>query len=224
MLADAVGWRRRNPDAAFRRGLALLVAGTFVLRLVMGASTSWALDDFTYREMLAGAFSIELLTTAHSGHVSPIGLLAQWAVQHVFPGRYVPLMVVSALLVALAQVGVGLWARRTYGPRTLGLVIVAFLGLTTMLLELATWWSVALYAAPMVAASAWLLYFTAGYLQTGRGRGLLIACLLLGLLSSVKAILLPLLVLIVAAVARGASAPGYRGLRRWAVCGSLSRA
>jgi hypothetical protein len=195
-----------------------VVAATFVLRLAMGATTSWALDDFVYREMLAGPFSVELLTTPHGGHFSPIGLLVQWAVQHALPGRYVPLMVISALLVGLAQVGVGLWARRTYGSRSMGLALAAFLGLTTMLLELATWWSVALYAAPMVAASAWLVYFAAKYMQTGRGHVLLIACMILGLLSSVKAVILPLLVLIVAAVTPlgGASAPGYRAaLRRW---------
>jgi hypothetical protein len=168
--------------------------------------------------MLAGPISIEVLTTPHGGHVSPIGLLAQWSVQHALPGLYVPLMGISALLVALAQVGVGLWARRTYGERGLALVVAAFLGLTTMLLELATWWSVALYASPMVAASAWLLYFAAQFMETGRGRGLLLACLFLSLLSSVKAVLLPVLLLTFAAVTplAGARPLGYRGaLRRW---------
>ncbi|MEZ5186913.1 MAG: hypothetical protein R2720_14310 [Candidatus Nanopelagicales bacterium] len=177
----------------------MVVAATFALRLAIGASTSWALDDFQARERLSAPLSAGQLFADHGGHLNPIGSLLQWFVQHALPGRYVPLMVISAALVGIGQLIIARWAARMYGYGAQPLVVAGFLGLSMMLYEVATWWSVAVYAAPMVTASSLLLLLTSQYLRTGTRFLAVLLVFVLCLLASPKAVLLPIVLVTVAA-------------------------
>jgi hypothetical protein len=190
----------------------LIVIVTITFRTWLGARGSFTGDDFEFRSMTSGPLSWDVLFTGHNGHLNPVGLLLQWLTQRVFPGMYVPLMTISAALVAVAQAFVGMWARIIFGPRWIGLFAAGFTGLSLMGLELATWWSVALYAAPLLAFTAILIWASTRYFLSQTSLHLPLTVSALCLLSSSKAVLLPLLILsLAAAYPLGVQSPlGFR--------------
>ena len=200
------------PARVYARWLIVIVAITFIFRTWLGARGSFTGDDFEFRSMISGPLSWDVLFTGHNGHLNPVGLLLQWLTQRVFPGMYVPLMTISAALVAVAQAFVGLWARTVFGPRLIGLFVAGFTGLSLMGLELATWWSVALYAAPLLAFTAILIWTSTRYFLGRTSLHLPLTVFALCLLSSSKAVLLPLLIIsLAAAYPLGVKSPlGFR--------------
>lgn len=181
-------------------------------RTVFGARGSFTGDDWGFRAAMSGPLSLGRLFQGHNGHLNPIGLLLQWLVQHVFPGRYVPLMVVSALLVAAAAGLAAWWFQTTFGRRWAGISVALVVGISPMMLELITWWSVALYAAPLILTSWMTVQFVTlhvlGRASTVTVLTIYSACLL----SSSKAVVMPILMVgLVAGLALGESRPrGYR--------------
>lgn len=208
--ADRLGRRTYVLSVAVVLGLAL------AFRIAFGARGTFTGDDWTFRESMAQPFSLARLFEGHNGHLNPIGLFLQWALQQAFPGRYVPLMITSALLVVASAAVAAWWFAMVFGRRWTGIAVALITALSPMLLELMTWWSVALYAAPMVLA-AWLTVVLTTRYASGRGSAVWVLVAYAGcLLSSSKALLLPLILLgLVAGLALGSTAPaGFRrGLR-----------
>lgn len=204
--------RRQLRSELYWKIVATLVATTFMIRAWVGGRTSFAFDDFRLRETTSGTLDPHMLFTSHNGHVNPIGLLLQWVIHHAFPGRYVPLMLLSAALVAVAQFLVTRWCVVVFGHSTIGIAGCLIVGLSPLTLELATWWSVAVYAGPMLAAATWLLWESTGSLLGQRPRWRTWLALGVCLLTATKAVLLPLVVLgLAASYPLGAATPlGYR--------------
>ncbi|HQR78885.1 MAG TPA: hypothetical protein PLT68_01560 [Actinomycetota bacterium] len=203
---------RSLPGSTYSRSLLLLVAATLVFRIALGSRASFTGDDFIFRAEMADGFSLKAVLAGHNGHLNPLGLTLQWILQHAFPGRFVPLMVLSALLVAGSQLLAATWVTEVFASRWLAIAAAAVTGLSPMLLELATWWSVALYAAPMVAA-AWLTVLVTTRFMLERAALWMVLCAYsLCLASSTKAVLIPMLLLgIAAGIGLGRQRPlGFR--------------
>lgn len=184
---------------SYFQAITMVVVGTLVFRIALGSRASFTGDDFGFRASMDGSYSIDRVLAGHNGHLNPLGLTMQWIVQHAFPGRFVPLMVLSAFLVSCSQLAAAAWVSDVFGARWLGVAAATVTGLSPMLLELATWWSVALYAAPMVA-TAWLtVWVSTRYMYERASLGFAVGSFWLCLASSTKAALVPILLVGLAA-------------------------
>lgn len=223
--------RDRMSTGQYGRAVAIALAAALVFRIAFAGRGTFTGDDWIFRELTSGRFSPDMILYGHNGHLNPVGLTLQWVLQQVFPGRYVPLMVLSAVLVVAGAALAALWFAVVFGRRPAGVAVALITALSPMLMELMTWWSVALYAAPMVLTSWLTILLTTRYaLGRVRLRWVLVA-LVLCLLSSSKALLMPLVMLgVMAGLALHREAPlGFRRavrthLRLWSGVAAVTAA
>lgn len=186
-----------SKDSLSRRAYLIAVAVVLslagVFRVAFGARGSFTGDDWTFRSMMADGLSLGRLFTGHNGHLNPVGLLLQWIAQQAFPGRYVPLMVISAALLIASAAVAAWWFQTVFGRRWAGVAVAVVVAVSPTTLELMTWWSVALYAAPLILTSWLTVQFTTLYAMRRCALWVPLLAFALTLLSSSKAIVLPVL-------------------------------
>lgn len=178
-----------------------VIAATFLFRVWFGQRGYYVGDDFLLRNSATQPLSFDYLFAGHNGHLNPIGSAVQWLLQRLFPDSYLALVLFSAACVAGFQVACAAISDRLSGPRWLGVFVAAFAGLSLFTLELITWWSVAIYAAPLLLSAGLALYFCVRAMESGIARDWLfmLVAVAAAFLSGTKGLLLPVLIFVVVA-------------------------
>ncbi len=178
-----------------------VIAATFLFRVWFGQRGYFVGDDFLLRNAATQPLSVDYLFAGHNGHLNPIGSAVQWLLQRLFPDSYLALVLFSAACVAGFQISCAAISERLSGPRWLGVFLAAFAGLSLFTVELITWWSVAIYAAPLLLAAGVALYFCVRAMETGIARDWLfmLVAVAAAFLSGTKGLLLPVLIFVVVA-------------------------
>lgn len=130
-----------------------------------------SLDDFIFRYWAhTSPLTLEYLFRPHGGHMNPIGLLGQWALQRAFPGS-VPAVMVYVLLWQTAGLAV-LWRLmlRLTGRNASALIAFTVGAFSMFGFEVGVWWAGAIYAGPFIFFTLLSILFLVRALQRAPGR------------------------------------------------------
>lgn len=207
---------------------ALTVAATLVA-LVPLAVHAWAAlhggfyqDDFliTYRAAHAGPFDPSYLFQDYQGHLAPGTFMLAWLVTAIAPLHHA--VAVVPLLLGQVAAAALFWCLlvRCFGRRWALLVPFTVFAASTLLLVPTLWWAYGIQLVPVVLATAGALHAHVRYLQEGRRRhaAYTVLWVLAGLACYEKAVLIPLLLVVVTVLL---GEPVRRHPRMWLAHGAL---
>ena len=196
----AAGLRGLLRDRVFLAGLAI-AALAVLLRAYVLTQSNFVEDDYLFFAAAdAGELSPDYLFDLHKGHLMPGALFLVYFQTAFWPYQWwlsagVMLVVQAAAHLAFLRLLWELFGRRW--ALLVPLTVFAFAPLTVPVLG---WWSAALNAVPLQLALALALLWTVRHLRTGELRAAWLAtgAIVFGMLFTVKAMFLPVLVLAVA--------------------------
>ncbi|MEU3310888.1 hypothetical protein [Nocardiopsis sp. NPDC006832] len=188
---------RVRSDRVFQLGMLIVAVATILKVYVLGESY-FVEDDFLF---FAAANSSDLtpefLLELHKGHFMP-GAMFLIYLQNAFGAYHWVSAAGTMLLLQVAAILVFfrlLW--ELFGRRWALLVPLTVYALAPLTIPVLGWWAAALNAVPFQLSVALALLFTVRYLRTGVTRYVwwVVAAVVFGMLFSVKAMLLPPLLL-----------------------------
>ena len=188
---------RVRSDRVFQLGM-LIVAVATVLKVYVLGESYFVEDDFLF---FAAANSSDLtpefLLELHKGHFMP-GAMFLIYLQNAFGAYHWVSAAGTMLVLQVAAILVFfrlLW--ELFGRRRALLVPLTVYALAPLTIPVLGWWAAALNAVPFQLSVALALLFTVRYLRTGVTRYVwwVVAAVVFGMLFSVKAMLLPPLLL-----------------------------
>ena len=191
------GLGRVRSDRVFQLGM-LIVAVATVLKVYVLGESYFVEDDFLF---FAAANSSDLtpefLLELHKGHFMP-GAMFLIYLQNAFGAYHWVSAAGTMLVLQVAAILVFfrlLW--ELFGRRWALLVPLTVYALAPLTIPVLGWWAAALNAVPFQLSVALALLFTVRYLRTGVTRYVwwVVAAVVFGMLFSVKAMLLPPLLL-----------------------------
>ncbi|WP_017576178.1 hypothetical protein [Nocardiopsis kunsanensis] len=196
----AAGFRRLLRDRVFLAGLAI-TALAVLLRAYVLTQSNFIEDDYLFFAAAdAGELGPDYLFDLHKGHFMPGALFLVYFQTAFWPYHWwvsagVMLAVQAAAHLAFLRMLWELFGRRW--ALLVPLTVFAFAPLTVPVLG---WWSAALNAVPLQLALALALLWTVRHLRTGelRAAWFAVGAVVFGMLFTVKAMFLPVLVLAVA--------------------------
>ncbi|RNL84657.1 hypothetical protein EFW17_12060 [Halostreptopolyspora alba] len=203
------GWARAATDAV-GRGLsdrivlvgALLIAASLAMRGWVLSEAYFIEDDFLFvGEAATASLTWDYLTSLHKGHLMPGALLLVYAQTAIAPYDW-PLtsgVMLAGQAAAFAATFRLFWV--LFGRRWAILAPLTGYVFAPLTLPVLAWWSAALNAVPFQLAIALALLWTVRYLRDGEPRhGWMAAgAVVFGMAFSVKAMLLPPVLFVVAA-------------------------
>lgn len=146
----AVGAARRVSDAIARNKLMLAALAVFVvLRAPVMLHGYLYVDDIIFRFWAhTSPLDLNYLFRPHNGHVNPVGLLGQWALQRAFPGSVTAIMWYSLAWQVLGLAVV--WRLMVELTGRQGSAVIAFTigAFSLFTFEVGVWWACAIYAGP----------------------------------------------------------------------------
>lgn len=135
-----------------RRGIYVLLA---VAVLLTGARSLLALRGFFYSDdyglryrAATQALDLDFLTQTYNGHVNPVGWSLAWLAQRAFPGSYVAVVAVLAILWVATLLVAGWLAVELTDKLMPAILTMLILSVTPFQWDVSVWWSAAIYAIP----------------------------------------------------------------------------
>lgn len=200
LRAGAATFRVLLRDRVFLAGL-VIVALAVLLRAYVLTQSNFVEDDYLFFAAAdAGELSPDYLFDLHKGHLMPGALFLVYFQTAFWPYHWwlsagVMLVVQVAAYLAFLRL---LW--ELFGRRWALLVPLTVFVLAPLTVPVLGWWSAALNAVPLQLALALALLGTVRHLRTGEPRAAWLAAgaIVFGMLFTVKAMFLPVLVLAVA--------------------------
>ncbi|WP_159943156.1 MULTISPECIES: hypothetical protein [unclassified Nocardiopsis] len=211
--------RRPARDPLMLVGL-LVIAGALGLRAYVLSESSFVEDDYLFfASAHAGDLGPEYLFTLHKGHLMPGALFLVYLQTALWPYEWWVSAGSMLALQAAAMLGLLRLLWELFGRRWALLVPLTAYALAPLTVPVLGWWSAALNAVPLQLAMVLALLWTVRHLRTGDPRAAWWAggAVVFGMLFTVKAMFLPLVLFAVAAAHLYPGGPVAGARRAWAL-------